>query len=528
MSDELTDEPARSEVCDPDMATGALEPRTALGKCLRLDPGVHDAAVVDNGANGMIAVVVADERYLDEVLGRGTAQAAAIAKWQKTYDLNQSTQAAISAPAGFNTLGWDSTYTRQPLPIEDMREWIQTSVESILELRPKNLYEIGCGTGLLLTRIAPHCDRYVAVDFSHAVLQRLREQLATVPSTAERVHLMERRADNFEGLEVESFDTVVINSAAQYFPNLGYLTRVLENAVGIVRNGGQVFIGDVRSLPLLPAFAASVELFQAQDDVSLHELRERTGKRMRLTPELVLSPAYFLALRQRFPRLGHVEIRLRPGRADNEMTRYRYNAILHVGPGQEPSRDLDFQDWTEDKLSIDRIGSMIRSGGAFGISGIPNARIEKDILARQSLAADDPSLTAAGLRRSTELTDISGIDPQDLLERGRIAGFQVLLSWAASRSDGSFDAAFLPDASAGQPDTAAILWPQPEPSAFLHLANAPGQSKFRAELVERLLTRCREVLSSSCLPRQIILVDSIPDSFDDTLPGTWLPEFPTG
>ena len=42
-----------------------------------------------------------------------------------------------------------------------------------------------------------------------------------------------------------------MNSVIQYFPDLEYFMKVLEGAVESVRPGGAVFVGDVRSLPLL-------------------------------------------------------------------------------------------------------------------------------------------------------------------------------------------------------------------------------------------------------------------------------------
>ena len=47
-----------------------------------------------------------------------------------------------------------------------MREWVQLSVSKILGFAPKSVYEIGCGTGMLLLRVAPSCQRYAAADFS--------------------------------------------------------------------------------------------------------------------------------------------------------------------------------------------------------------------------------------------------------------------------------------------------------------------------------------------------------------------------
>ncbi len=498
-----------------DCLGSSTEQCVAVQQILCRHPGVRQAAVVQHGG-GLVALVVPDEAYLDDTLGRSNANAVALAKWQKTYDLNQSTKAAASAPPGFNTLGWDSSYTRRPLPPEDMREWVDVTVADILRLQSRTIYEIGCGTGMLLIRIAPHCDRYIAVDFSRAVLCRVREQLRSMPSVAERVELMERTADNFDGLAPASFDAVVINSAAQYFPNLTYLTRVLENAARCVRPGGHIFVGDVRSLPLLPAFAASVELFQAADDVDLAELRNRISRRLRHTPELVLSPAYFLTLTHRFPGISRVEIQLRSGRSDNEMTRYRCNAVLHVGRGEEPSCEVPFRRWSEDGCTLPEIPSRLqRQNQTFGISHIPNARIEKDILALEILGTADPAWTAASLRREVKQAATCGIHPQDLLDLGAPnSGFQVRLSWAASRRDGTFDALFVPGSTLERCPSAAFRWPEPEPSSFVHLANAPGQTRLRAELTERIIAHCRENLPQSFVPDRVVLVDSIPQTAD--------------
>ena len=60
-----------------------------------------------------------------------------------------------------------------------------------------------------------------------------------------------------------SFDMLVLSSVVQFFPNVDYLSKVLENAINIARPGGHVYVGDVRSLPLFRLFASSVELFQS-------------------------------------------------------------------------------------------------------------------------------------------------------------------------------------------------------------------------------------------------------------------------
>ena len=216
--------------------------------------------------------------------------------------MSQLNKEAAAAPVGFNTIGWNSSYTRNPIPLDDMREWVENTVGEILRLRPGVVCEFGCGTGMLVMRVAPQCSRYVAVDVSPVVLDRLREQLRTVPAIADRVKLVEGRAADITGLAEDSFDTVVINSVIQFFPNAAYLTKVMENAVNIVRPGGHVYVGDVRSLPLLQAFASSVELFQAADELKRPELRDRIRRRVEREPELVSSPAHFFRCSIGFPR----------------------------------------------------------------------------------------------------------------------------------------------------------------------------------------------------------------------------------
>jgi ubiquinone/menaquinone biosynthesis C-methylase UbiE len=478
---------------------------------LRTHPGVRETGVASDGRDGLVAFVVPDDAYLDDVLGRATASASVLGKWRKACDLSQLTKEAATAPVGFNTIGWDSSYTRQPIPLEDMREWVETTVADVLQLAPRAAYEIGCGSGMLVMRIAPHCDRYVAADFSPVVLERVRKQLQTEPSVAQRVELLERRADNFDGLAENSFDVAVLNSVVQYFPSLSYLTKVLEKAINIVRPGGHVYVGDLRSLPLLPAFASSVELFHAADALSVGELRDRIERRIQHDRELVISPSYFMELQRRLPKVSRVEIQLRRGRADNEMTRYRYNAILNVGQGTQAPFKLEFQDWTGRELTLDDIRSefLRHPHRPVGFKGIQNARIEEDLAALVFLRDADATLTAGELRRELEQKTARGLHPQDLFDLDAGSGFKVFLSWAACRPDGSYDAVFIPARSLQGETLPAIAWPEPDASGFVRLANAPGQDKLRKGLIDQLVAHCRQSLPQERIPLEVVLVDTV-------------------
>src|SRR5262249_26725685 len=151
----------------------------------------------------------------------------------------------------------------EPIPPEEMREWREASLARILKLQPRRVLEIGCGTGLLLLQIAPHCESYTGTGFSPVALDYIRRQLAKAGLQESRVKLLQRLAHEFEGIKDHSFDVVVLNSVVQYFPDLDYFLRVLEGALNAVKPGGFVYLGDLRNYRLLAAFHASVQMYQA-------------------------------------------------------------------------------------------------------------------------------------------------------------------------------------------------------------------------------------------------------------------------
>ena len=59
-----------------------------------------------------------------------------------------------------------------------MRLWVDESVARLRALRAARVLELGCGTGLLLTRLAGNCEAYTGLDFSREVLASLQEHLA--------------------------------------------------------------------------------------------------------------------------------------------------------------------------------------------------------------------------------------------------------------------------------------------------------------------------------------------------------------
>src|SRR5207253_2443410 len=147
----------------------------------------------------------------------------------------------------------------------------------------------------------------------------------------QHVELLHRSATELRDMEPGSFDTLILNSVVQYFPDIEYLLAVLQEAVRLLGPGGKIFIGDVRHLGLLSMFHSAVQLSKAAATVSVGQLRKRIARAVAQDKELVIDPQFFQVLPGHLSGISAVEVQLKRGRALNELTRYRYDVVLHTG-----------------------------------------------------------------------------------------------------------------------------------------------------------------------------------------------------
>ena len=118
----------------------------------------------------------------------------------------------------FDLAGWKSSYTGDPIPAEEMREWVDQTVLRIRSYGPRRIWEIGCGTGLLLSRLARHVESYVGTDFSETALRRV-QQMIDRSGDFGNARLLHRAADDATDV-TGPFDTIILNSVLQYFPGV--------------------------------------------------------------------------------------------------------------------------------------------------------------------------------------------------------------------------------------------------------------------------------------------------------------------
>ncbi|MFD3687023.1 class I SAM-dependent methyltransferase [Nocardiopsis sp. NPDC058631] len=343
-----------------------------------------------------------------------------------------------------------------------MVDWAEATAGRVRSaVVPKaRVLELGCGTGLLLFRLAPDAVSYVGTDFSPVVIEQLGKALAGQP-WADRVRLLQREASDFTSFGDGAFDVVVLNSVVQYFPDRSYLEHVLEQSVRVLAPGGVVVIGDVRHRGLLGAFHASVQAYQGAGTVG--ELARRIRRRVGEEPELVIDPTLFTDLVHRWDRVDHVRVLPKRGRFANEMVKFRYEAFLHVESGTKPLPIPAWRGWAAHSLTLTGLAERLADGSEepFGVTGIPNARIEADVRLRDlALSGEVPADT---LVTGTDLlvespTPADGgegaVDPEALCRLAEESGHQALMSWSAGDGSGRFDVAFLPPGAGAAPGTA--------------------------------------------------------------------------
>ena len=330
--------------------------------------------------------------------------------WQQIFnDAYYQSQNPEDDPT-LNLASWINSYTGDPYPKTVMQEWRDTTVDQILELAPKRVWEIGCGVGMLLFKVAPHCQHYLGTDFSLGGLQYI-EQHFKHQSFHEKVTLKTRAAHEFDDIESNAYDLVILNSVIQYFPSLDYLLSVIEGVIKTVSYHGKIFIGDVRNLNLLEAFHTAVEFYRASDKLSSQDLRQQIQKSICTEGELLIDPDLFIALKQKFPRISHVEIQLKRGYSHTEMSRFRYDVVLYLDGTNTPVAEPQCLDWQEQQLNLETIERILTTQQAdlLWIKDIPNARLTSEITLLDNIAQTEGYI--ADLK--TAISQVkSGIEPE--------------------------------------------------------------------------------------------------------------------
>jgi len=405
-----------------------------------------------------------------------------------------------------NFVGWNSSYTAEPIPEPQMQEWLATTIARIGAFKPNRVLEIGCGVGLLLQYLAPRCVTYVGTDFSAAALGQLQQWIGT-QDALKHVQLMHRSATELDDLEPHSFDTVILNSVVQYFPDIDYLITVLQRSVRLLSEGGRIFIGDVRHLGSLATFHSAVQLTKAAANVRIGELRKRIAQAISQDKELVIDPQLFRALPGNLPGISAAEVHVKRGSSENELTRYRYDVTLQVGSQLAARMVCEPLDWQEAGGSVAALETALkeRRWSATHLLAIPNARLAREVAGQKLIETADEHLEASALRRQLNESSYDAVAPEMIWKLVETHGYDVTVSPA---DPGRFDVRLLDRTRAAEvPHAIPAVVPAKPWTAY---ANDPLENGFRQQLIPQLRAYLQGRLPEYMIPAAWMVLKQLP------------------
>ncbi|MDQ0458488.1 class I SAM-dependent methyltransferase, partial [Rhizobium paknamense] len=421
-----------------------------------------------------------------------------IEDWSAVYDNVYSVLKQTTLLNDFS--GWNSSSSQKPIPVTEMEQWRQDFVSIIQERTIGNIFEIGIGNGLIMSKVLPNCKSYAGVDISKDVIAKLDYWIKCNQGSTPPIKV--RVSDASSAFESNSgqADTVIMNSVCQYFPSGEYAKSVIDKCIDNVSPGGRVIIGDVRNLELHDCFSAEIIQSRCPDNdpraISLFDVKKLSQK----DKELLFSPAFFHQLSRTRDDIAAVDVRLKEATYNNEISRYRYDVIIYKSPTSVYApNEIQKDVWGASISSLADLASVleVRKPDEILIEGIRNRLI--------SISYD----SAAKLGCYTIVSDAREVIPAEIVELARSFAYEARITWSA-RAPYGFDAILVKRKLTNGKCLIGRAWDVEECNARGVLTNDPARSGRGIEIISSLRNELATELPDYMVPAAIVVLDQLP------------------
>lgn len=221
--------------------------------------------------------------------------------------------------------GWRSAYNNELFSREEMDEYAENvylKLKTVINPSARVL-EIGCASGLTLFRLAPSVLKYTGIDISSKTISKTRDAVRL--SGLNNVELHTLGAHELGMLGDEKYDLIILNSVVQNFSGLNYLRKVIAKCVSLLRPEGKIFLGDI-----LDNTKKSALLEEFRNYFLSHHAKSAT--KTDWSEDLFVPREFLLDLMFDVPQVSSVSFSEKIGTIENELTKFRYDAILHTSP----------------------------------------------------------------------------------------------------------------------------------------------------------------------------------------------------
>ncbi|KAL6800822.1 hypothetical protein GGI42DRAFT_361069 [Trichoderma sp. SZMC 28013] len=450
-----------------------------------------------------------------------------VREWEERFDVETYELLVDLHPEqlGRDFVGWTSMYDGENIDKTEMNEWLNDTINAILGSNPaEHVLEIGSGSGMILFNLTGTLKSYVGLDPSERAVNMISSHLESFPALKEKTKIYKATAADVNRLEAfPGTELAILNSVVQYFPSQDYLFRVIQNLVSL-SDIKTIFLGDIRSYALHKDFLVSRALHLSDGHATPEEVARIISDMEQAESELLVDPAFFTSLPSRLQGIKHVEILPKRMHATNELSCYRYAAVLHLTleSGREVveiegDKWMDFEMQGLNAEALKKLLQDLSSPSILPISNIPNAKtiLERHIVASVSdKARNETSSWLSSVRKiAASLSSLSAID---LASIAQDSGYQVQISWARQQSQrGGLDAVFYRDIS-GKIQTNSqtrrlFRFPTDHLDRSYHsFTSHPLKHYLRQKIRDEIKDLVRSQLPHYMVPHVITVIDQMP------------------
>ncbi len=217
---------------------------------------------------------------------------------------------------------WFSSYTGNSFSEAEMEEYAQNA---LLKLEPYlnkdvKVLEIGCASGLTMSKIAPNVHSYLGTDLSKEILSIAEDNL--IRKGIENFRLLHASADEVAEHISGSYDLLIINSVIQCFSGYNYLKNVILSLIPYMNDDAILFFGDIQDLDLKDDFISDLRNYA--------KLNPNDNVKLDWSQELFIPKAFFYDLKDSLPFDCTVQVSQKIGKIENELTKFRYDVLAII------------------------------------------------------------------------------------------------------------------------------------------------------------------------------------------------------
>jgi len=242
--------------------------------------------------------------------------------------------------------GWSSSFTGEDFSVLEMEEYSRNIYLKLAPYLNKGLrvLEIGCSSGLTMFQLAPEVGYYHGTDLSSSILANTQKKAEELGLS--HIELTCMAAHELEELQEGDFDLIIINSVIHCFDGYNYLRDVLKTAVGKLKEEGIIFLGDLMDEEKRESLMEDLTQFK--------QVHAGSGYRTKtdFSSELFVSRSYLDDLQSSDFGICSVEYSDKIHTVSNELTRYRYDAILQVDKTKSGSSESKRGFYQHDRSEI--------------------------------------------------------------------------------------------------------------------------------------------------------------------------------